>query len=1830
MSTTVDSKVVQMQFDNKQFESGVQTSIASIESLKKSLNFDGVSKGFESLGSSVQDVDMTGLGGAVETVKLKFSALQVMAVTALQEITRSAYNAGKNILKSLTIDPIMAGFDEYETQINAIQTIMANTSSKGTTMEQVNEALDTLNAYADKTIYNFTEMTRNIGTFTATGVDLDTSVQAIQGIANLAAVSGSTSQQASTAMYQLSQALASGSVKLQDWNSVVNAGMGGEVFQNALKETAKVHGINVDKMIEEEGSFRDTMKRGWITTEILTETLAKFTMAAEEGTEQWDAYKKSLKEQGYTEEQAEEILKMANTATDAATKVKTFSQLFDTLKEAAQSGWTQTWEILIGDFEEAKDLFTKISDFIGGFINNMSEARNSLLEAALGGSPLSGLADKISGVTKATGEMSESLENYDDVVSSVIRGDWGNMQARWDALTEAGYDWAKVQNLVNEKLGSSVRYSSDLADANSDLEKSQAITIEQLLELSDAQLLNMEFTQQEIDALRELSKEAKATGKPIEELMGSLTKPTGRELLLESLGNIFGSLIKVFQAFGDAYREIFPPMSADSLYGIIEGFHSFTEKIKLSDETADKIKRTFKGIFAVLDIGVTIVKTIASGFFKLIGVVTPAGGGLLSFVLGITATIGDVLVGVRDAFDKTIEIIDLVISKVADGLSPVVQRIKDFGKEVKDAVTNFIDPIKSMSFGDVASIFTEGFSKLKDSVMSINFETVASKISEAISNVKDTLSSMSLDDFKEIGKNLIDGLINGIKEKLSIIKDTVVEFCTKVIEFAKDVFGIHSPSTVFKEIGEFIIEGLKQGLEGISDVVTVIFDGLSQIVTSFFDGLGKLVESFKGGFSSLFGSMFGDLTDVDLSGAITSISNIIVTVIKALVDALGALINDGTLSTLFDLILDGIIGYIGINIGKLVSSITGITDGVGDMISPFANLSKNISDLFEGLKTSLTGFIDSMTAENKSIALMNVAKALIMLAAAVAVLSFIDGDSLTSGLLVLGTLMTELGIFMKKSGLDTLNPKVGGAITLLAIGLLLLTGVIGILGNMDPETVIVGLAAIGATLYALGKGLKQLPDQKGLVSTAFSIGILAGSLLIMSGVIAILGNMDLMTLGVGIAAISSTLSVIGSAMNKLDEKGIMTKAGALIVISLGLIVMAGAVALMGSMDVSTLAAGIIAFGIALAGLDTAMNNLDEKGITTKAGALVVISAALIVMAGAVALMGSMDLATIAKGLIGMAGALTAIVLAMNNMESDGLLTKAGALIIVSTALIVLAGALALMGSMDLETIGKGLLAMGGALAELVIALNLMKGTVEGAAAMMVAVIALGLLTPILITLGTFALVAAAGLLVIAGAFTVLGVAGLVLSPLVPVITALSASIVSVGVGCLAAGAGLLLFATALTSLAITGKAGGDVLIAIFTDLIMLIPLIFAEIGLGLIALCATIIAAVPYLVEAIVVLVNEVVLGLIAIIVECIPPIMDTLGMLLDELILFIYEYGPKIIELGVDLIVMLLTGIRDSICNIVLIAAEIIASFVLGLGLCLGSIVAAAIQLIIDFVNAISQGVRDHALEIGSAAGELVQALLDGIVLAILGFFGVGEDVVAGLVEGLESAWHTAVDAICELGSDIWNAICEFFGIHSPSTEFAKIGGYLIDGLVNGIKDCIWKAVDAAKEMASDVWDSVCDFLGINSPSRKFIEVGKFIDQGLAKGLEKFSTVAEDSATDVGDATVESMSKSLSHISDIISDDIDSQPTIRPVLDLSEVEAGTSQLNTMFSRTQAMKVNSEITAARNGKIQNGDESASNGNTYQFTQNNYSPKALSRIEIYRQTKNQFSTLKGVT
>ena len=389
---TIDDKVVAISFESGRFESGVNKTIAALEKLKAALHFPGAGKGLDDINAAAKRVDLSHIGKGVDDIKGKLSALSVAALAIFAQIATKAVAAGAQVVKAFTIDPIKQGFAEYSTNLNAIQTILANTQAAGTNLKQVNAALKELNEYSDKTIYNFSQMAKNIGTFTAAGVALEPAVASIKGIANLAALSGSNAEQASTAMYQLSQAISAGSVKLQDWNSVVNAGMGGTVFQRALAQTAEAMGTLKKGAVELEGpmknvkingeAFRQSLsvpgKASWLTSDVLTKTLQQFT---------GDLKDAELAAMGFNDAQIKAIQQTAKTAMHAATEVKTISQVFDVAKETAGSGWAQTFQIIFGTFSEAKKTFTDLSNTINGFINANADARNKVLAdwKALGG-----------------------------------------------------------------------------------------------------------------------------------------------------------------------------------------------------------------------------------------------------------------------------------------------------------------------------------------------------------------------------------------------------------------------------------------------------------------------------------------------------------------------------------------------------------------------------------------------------------------------------------------------------------------------------------------------------------------------------------------------------------------------------------------------------------------------------------------------------------------------------------------------------------------------------------------------------------------------------------------------------------------------------------------------------------------------------------------------------------------------------------------------------------------------------------------------------------------------------------------------------------------------------------------------------------------------------------------------------------------------------------------------------------------------------------------------------------------------------------------------------
>lgn len=1332
MGKTIDERVVQMKFENGQFESNVKQSMSTIEKLKSALKFNDQSKGLENVAAATKKVDMNQLASSVDKVKVSFSALQVVAATALSQITSSAINAGKSIVNALTLDPVMSGFQEYETKMNAVQTIMANVSSKGKTIEDVNKVLDDLNHYADKTIYNFTEMTRNIGTFTAAGVDLNVASDAIQGIANLAATAGSNAQQTSTAMYQLSQALASGSLKLQDWNSVINAGMGGEMFQEGLKQTAKEMGVQVDKIIEKNGSFKESLKDGWISAEVLTTTLKKFTV--EGATE----YAKAMEASGkYTAEMSKKVIEQAQMMEDASTKIKTFTQLWDTMKESAQSGWTDTWQLIIGDFEQAKQTLSKLGDMLTGFVQAAADRRNTFLKGALGdsGDAWSSMGEKLkeagieveefqnrlievgkkhgvvtdqmikdagsftnslktgwasadiiketlqsyidggSQVAQSTEEMTSKLEMFQKVVDEVWRGKWSTAPERYQMLADAGYDYAKVQELVNKTVDG---HRLTLAD------------------LSETQAKAIGFTDEQIKVLKDLSAQADTTGTDLNNLIEQMARPkSGRELLWESVFNIIEAVRKAVMALRTAWEDVFPPMTSKTLYNLIKGFNEFTKKLILSNDQCENLYKTFKGLFSILKLVTTIVSGALKGAFTVLKTLFSNAN---IDILKYTGYVGDLIS----------KFVALVTS--TNGLTIVLDTLRN-------AFTFLIDHAQKL---------WQWFS---------NLEVVQKLVAKATEFVNDKVEILKmlfgdtwklLEDFIDRVKNM--DFSNGfhLNDLLNIIKD-----------FKKNVIG------EVADIDKIVI-----------DIKTNIHKAPSNIVSAA-NGIGT-------GLSKVY------------------------SVLKQFADKLQLNIRPNIdLSEILAIGLGGSAMYYIVQFGKLLEKLRGPLESVDKLISSVASV-----------PTAISGYINQLSKNAKYDGVYTLAKSIGVLAASLVAIAAIPSDKLWSSVAVIGILATTLGILGKAMGGVTAAGGVAGlgamAAAFIAMGVamgilsksLKSIGDIAGSGNLGAavsslELLMVTLAAITKYMgkgFGAGAGVTRL----GIISSVTSMIAFAVAIKMLTSSLSDIGSLDTAGMIKGVIGLVSIMGMLKFVMTSM--RGITFKSGVSAIAAVVAVKMLmGTLEDLAAMDYRSVLAALPSF-ITIMGMMAVLmmsTNLAGKnalkggfGVAAMASSLVLVAQAVKTMSeikpaalenatkSVAAIMGMMTLMTMATGLSGkyairadiaiiaMATGLTMLsgaITVLSRLDADGVKRATAALSVLSaffiglvavsryatgakatiialvTSVTILAGAMAVLAMID----GKALITSAACLVSVMALLAVLFKTINGLTVPVKGIIAMG-------------------------------------------------------------------------------------------------------------------------------------------------------------------------------------------------------------------------------------------------------------------------------------------------------------------------------------------------------------------------------------------------------------------------------------------------------------------------------------------------------------------------
>lgn len=1116
MSKTIDQRVVEMRFDNANFEKNVSTSMSTLDKLKKSLKFEDSAKGFENISKAAGRVDMGGLSTGVESVRLKFSALEVMAVTALQNITNSALNAGKKIAYALTIEPIKSGLQEYETQINATQTILANTQKEGANINDVNRALNELNKYADLTIYNFTEMTRNIGTFTAAGVDLNTSVNAIKGIANLAAVSGSTSQQASTAMYQLSQALASGTVKLQDWNSVVNANMGGQVFQDALKMTARIHGIAIDEMIADEGSFRETLSKGWLTKDILTETLQHFT-------EFTDTYnEESLKRQGYNDKEIAEIKQMGITATDAATKIKTFSQLWDVLKESAQSGWTTSWQTIIGDFEEAKETLTVFGDTLTKMIGDSADARNAVLKEGF-----------MSGWKQLLNEGIEDTEGFQN------------------AIIEAGKNSGVAVDDLIEKYDSFEK-SLKSGWVTSDMLKTALDSMaDSVAGLSKEELEAKGYTEDQRQALLNLVEAVKDGSLNLDEFVKKMGRASGRENMIDAITMAFEKLMPIVNQVGDAFQEVFNPNNdlGQRIYDMTVRIREFVDGIEVSEKTLQNFKMSIEGVLSIFHIAGKGVSAFAQIIGHLLGKLLPVGDGILD----VTGSLGEFLVSIDKAIDsggyleKFVELVNGAIDKLASGF-----------KVAKDYVLDFI--------GSWTGIDFTKFESLRDI-----FALIGEKLTEFGEKIRDIFPWVN--SLKETVTAAFQKIRGSADEDLGAA-NTALESLKTAGSKVKEVF-----SNIAEKIGTFfapVVEKIKSIFSGvtITDLIgTGLLAGIFKSIKKFADAFSDLLENFKG-----IGESISGVLDSARDALVLWQKDIKANILLKIAGAVGILA--AALWVISKVDADRVLGSMGA-ITVLLAEVTAVMAGIMKW-GTSANALEGLSEAAQLGKIAtammvIAGAVLSLAAALKKCENLNWDNTIPAMVALFVLLG--EMTAAMYGFMAIA----KKNPLSKETG--TLQSFAVGMIGM-SIAIAILASAVARLGALDLEQVVQGGLTVAALMVALGgvtAALKAIKSDN-MSGVAGSMIAMALALTMLYVPIRLFAKLDTDTLGNGLIGILVPLAAMGAVLSDLsggDYSGIGTN---MIAMAAAMTLLVIPLKVLGSMDLASLAKGLGAFVIALAAL----------------------------------------------------------------------------------------------------------------------------------------------------------------------------------------------------------------------------------------------------------------------------------------------------------------------------------------------------------------------------------------------------------------------------------------------------------------------------------------------------------------------------------------------------------------------------------------------------------------------------------------------------------------------
>lgn len=1239
---TIDERVVSLKMNNKQFLSAMKESASSMDRLKDALKMEGAANGLKRMGEIAKNTTLGDLARSAVDAASNMSVMQGIGLTALGGIGAAAVSAGKSMLQSF-IQPAIDGFKEYETQINAVQTILANTSQNGTTLDQVNSALDELNSYADKTIYNFTEMTSAIGTFTVAGVGLEDATASVKGFSNMAALSGANATQAAQATYQLAQAMSSGVVKLQDWMSLEHAGIAGKQFQDALIETSRIMNTGVDAAIEKQGNFRLSLQEGWLTSEVMMQTLKVMTN---------DLSEAQIMEMGYSEEQAHKMKQLAQAAGDSATQIRTFSQMIGTWGEALGSGWAETWRILIGDFNQAQTLFTSVGNWVSSAINDMSRARNDFLKGFvdLGGRDeiLRAMLNIFRAMVKVVGQVADGFRRvflnaspeglykivkaFADFTEKLIITDNFAKKLEW-TFTGIFSVFHILATIVGEVAQVIFTVASHIIGALFPAFAGVNSGIFQITKVLGKAIFWFDqwFTKLDIGGkvLKLLLPPIDLVGKAIKWVVEKIhdfiiALEVGRRVT--QVGQNIKDLASKFGLVKEALKNsVVGQQFAAAMESVHHGVDKAKSKIKeFGEAVGDKLKKKlssaksavadyFKGFdFGDFSSTEATIQTLSNAFNKL---------GEKLKIADRAEWLKNKLIELKDAI---VELFDKV--KESAVWEKLGNSFKAAGEKAKGLAVAFRDWVNGQ--GDVKTKAQEAAGAIAD-VGSATGQAVK----EAGQAAKQNFILKWMEDIKRLANQLhLPELFDAIKQKLLEVKDFMTNVIAPKIKEAADYLfgGLTSAADKANENLKSYDMG-KVLLTAFGGTTLVVMIGWLKSFKSNFDKIGNLADKISEFFTKL-----GDVLDA-------FVQKIKAEALQKIAIALGILVGALFLMSL-------------IPAPKLIMSLTAL-----------AAVFKLMTMTLEKLSDLKTVKLLLLTPLLKALG-----KSLLLISAAVAVLGLMKPGQAIQGVIALGVLMGMLSVFLQTVSKDPAL-FVGGASVLIAAATacVILSAAVFALGSMKTGAAIQGVLALSVIIGVLAAFLAVAGTNPYIAKGAGVLLGLAAACVLLTGVIYLLGNMNTGSLIKGVLALTAVITVLTGtifAAGMADTKSVF----AILAMTAAVLAIGNAVERLGKLSWMEVAKGLVALAGAMIIMVVAAGAAEAVAIGMVALGLA--AAGLSVFVKALEGLSKLNWAQVAVGLVALAGGLAIFIAAafLTQMVIPGMLVLTACLISLGFALLPVA------------------------------------------------------------------------------------------------------------------------------------------------------------------------------------------------------------------------------------------------------------------------------------------------------------------------------------------------------------------------------------------------------------------------------------------------------------------------------------------------------------------------------------------------------------------------------